>query len=64
MIDTTRFPYEKFPYRLEYKEGKIPKICFFECKEHLDKYMERYSLKKRQVNIEINKGKGKGRSKK
>lgn len=55
MKTTETFPYEKFPIRLEHKEGKIQKLCWFECKEHLDKYLNRHNLKKNAVNIQINK---------
>ena len=36
-----------FPWRLE--NGKT--VCHFQCKEHLQKYLERYKLKARQCNI-------------
>lgn len=49
----TLFPYEKFTFRLEYKENKAPKVCYFECQEHLDKYLIRHNLKKKDVNIDI-----------
>ena len=45
MITTELFPYENHPYRLEFGEKKNITLCFFECKEHLDKYIERYKLK-------------------
>lgn len=50
---TVEFPYEKFIYKLQYKEGKESRVCFFECKEHLDKYLIRYKLKKKDVKILI-----------
>jgi len=52
MIATEKFPYTDFPFRLEYKEEKTNKICWFECQEHLDKYVERYKLKKKDMKIE------------
>jgi hypothetical protein len=55
MIDTVRFPYPNFPFRLEYEENKVKKVCHFECKEHLDKYLERHKLKKNKVKIENRK---------
>jgi hypothetical protein len=55
MVDTTKFPYEKFIYRLEHKDFKTFKICYFECQEHLNKYLTRHGLKKRDVKIEIKK---------
>ena len=47
----TEFPYEKFCYRLEYTECKEKRICWFECKEHLDKHILRYKLKKKDIKI-------------
>jgi len=52
MIATEKFPYIDFPFRLEYKEEKTNKICWFECQEHLDKYVERYKLKKKDITVE------------
>jgi hypothetical protein len=43
-----KFPYDSFPYRLEHQEGKTKKICYFECEEHLNKYISRYKLKKKE----------------
>lgn len=39
-----KFPYTEYQYRLEYKEGKEKKICFFACSEHLMKHVNRYGL--------------------
>ena len=52
MIPTELFPYENFGFRLEFGEGKNPTICWFECQEHLDKYLERYKLDKRTIKID------------
>ena len=52
MISTELFPYEKFGYRLEFGEKKNTTICWFECSEHLDKYLERYKLDKRTIKID------------
>ena len=40
------FPFESFPFRLEYQDGKDTRICHFECEEHRDKLINRYKLKK------------------
>lgn len=58
------FPYEKFTFRLEYKENKTPKICYFECQEHLDKYLNRHNLKKKDVKIDLKSPPKKKRTKK
>ena len=52
MISTEKFPFESFPIRLEYKDGKDSRICWFQCEEHLQKHLERYKLKKKDVTIE------------
>ena len=52
MIGTELFPYEKFAFRLEFGEKKNPTVCWFECQEHLDKYLERYRLDKRTLKID------------
>ena len=52
VISTELFPYEKFAFRLEFGDGKNPTICWFECQEHLDKYLERYRLDKRTIKID------------
>ncbi len=52
MINTELFPYEKFGFRLEFGEKKNSTICWFECREHLDKYLERSKLDKRTIKID------------
>jgi hypothetical protein len=64
MISTELFPYEKFGYRLEFGEGKNPTICWFECQEHLDKYLERYKLDIKKTKIDYRDGKPADTSKK
>ena len=56
MISTELFPYEKFAFRLEFGEKKNSTICWFECQEHLDKYLERYKLDKRTIKIDYRDG--------
>lgn len=46
------FPYKNHPFRLEFGEKKNTTICWFECQEHLDKYLERYKLDKRTIKID------------
>lgn len=43
------FPYSMFPIRLEHMEGKDlkdKKICFFDSKDNMQKYLNRSKLKK------------------
>lgn len=51
MIDSSLFPYQNFPYRLQFGQKKDITICWFECEEHLDKYLKRYKLDKRTITI-------------
>lgn len=52
MISTELFPYDKFGFRLEFGEKKNPTICWFECEEHLQKYLERYRLDSKTTKID------------
>ena len=40
------FPFETFPFRLEYTDGNDTRICHFQCEEHRDKHIKRYGLRK------------------
>ena len=44
------FPYETFPWRLE--DRKENKVCHFQCFEHVEKYIRRYDLKKKQYKLQ------------
>ena len=50
MIDTTLFPYENFPVRLELKSEN--RVCWFKDDYDLQKYLERYKLDKRTIKID------------
>ena len=52
MIETSLFPYENHPYRLEFGEKKNKTICYFSCEDHLQKYLNRYKLDKRTLKID------------
>jgi len=52
MIDTSLFPYQNHPYRLEFGEKKNITICYFSCEDHLQKYLTRHKLDKRTVKID------------
>ena len=54
------FPYQTFPWRLEY--GRT--VCHFECEEHLQKYLDRYKLKPKQYKVSNRDGKSLKSSKK
>jgi hypothetical protein len=44
--------HESFPFTLIFKEDKDKRVCYFQCKEHLDSYIKRYKLKKTAIVIE------------
>jgi hypothetical protein len=52
MNEAPLFPYEKFAFRLEFGEKKNTTICWFECEEHLQKYLSRYKLDKITIKID------------
>ena len=64
MIDTSLFPYENHPYRLEFGEKKEKTVCFFSCEEHLQKYLNRYKLDKRTIKLDYRDGEPTDTSKK
>ena len=50
------FPYATFPWRLEVNKdnhnikGIALTVCHFECKEHMEKYLDRYNFKPKDQN--------------
>ena len=54
MNTSTDFPYVSFPIRLEFKEGKQPRVCYFQDKTHLNKYLIRHNINKKTANIRYN----------
>jgi len=56
VISTELFPYDKFGFRLEFGEKKNLTICWFECEEHLQKYLERYRLDSKTTKIDYRDG--------
>lgn len=56
MISTELFPYETMSVRLEFGEKKDKTICYFQCNEHLEKYLTRYKLDKRKIKIDYRDG--------
>jgi hypothetical protein len=57
MIDTSLFPYENFDYRLAFNDKKNTTVCWFECQQHLDSYIKRYSLTPKDFIIDYKNGK-------
>ena len=56
MIDTSLFPYDTFPIRLEFGEKKDVTLCYFQCDEHLQKYIIRHKLDKRKLKVTYRDG--------
>lgn len=48
-----KFPYSNFIYRLELKEGKENRVCWFECQEHVNRFLKQHNLKKKQYTLDI-----------
>jgi hypothetical protein len=46
------FPHEGFPIYLRHQDGKETKTCWFQCQNHLDKYITRYKLKPKDYTLE------------
>lgn len=48
-----KFPYSTFPFRLDMKEGKESRVCWFECQAHVDKFLKQHKLKKNTYTLTI-----------
>ena len=48
------FPYLSFPIKLEFKEGKQARVCYFQDQTHLNKYLLRHKINKKTANIKYN----------
>ena len=49
--------HETFPLTLRHLKSKEKKVCYFQCEEHMDKYIQRSGMKKREYKIEDTKPK-------
>jgi hypothetical protein len=54
MKTSADFPYISFPIRLEFKEGKNARVCYFQDKTHLNKYLIRHNISKKSAVIKYN----------
>ena len=48
------FPFDQFPYKLIHKDGKDGKEvrkCYFQSEEHRQKHIDRYNLKKKDIQL-------------
>jgi len=51
MDNTEEFPYDQFPYKLVYKDGKETRKCYFQTEDHRKKHIDRCKLKKKDYKI-------------
>lgn len=54
MIDTSLFPYDNFPVRLQQKDEN--KVCWFKDEIDLQKYLNRYKLNEKTIKIDYRDG--------
>ncbi len=54
MNTSTDFPYATFPIRLEFKEDKRSRVCYFQDKTHLNKYLISHKINKKTADIRYN----------
>ena len=45
------FPYETFPIRMEWKDGKDTRVAWFQCHEHMQKMYDK--VKKPRMKIDV-----------
>jgi hypothetical protein len=45
------FPFDQFPWKLIHKDGKETRKCYFQTEEHRKKHIERYNLKKKDIQL-------------
>jgi len=48
---TEEFPFDQFPWKLVYTEGKETRKCYFESEAHRQKHIDRYKLKKKDIKL-------------
>ena len=45
------FPFDQFPWKLIQKDGKETRKCYFQTEEHRQKHIDRYKLKKKEIQL-------------
>ncbi|AIX30267.1 hypothetical protein Syn7803US36_79 [Synechococcus phage ACG-2014f] len=55
---TELFPFPGFLYRLDYTDSGNPKLCWFECEDHLVKHIDRHKLTKKDHGAKIQTPRG------
>lgn len=51
-----KFPYSTFPFRLDIKDGKESRVCWFECQVHVDKFIKQHKLNKKNYTLTTKDG--------
>ena len=54
MNTSADFPYSTFPIRLEFKEDKKTRVCYFQDTTHLNKYLIKHKINKKTADIRYN----------
>jgi len=54
MNTSADFPFATFPIRLEFKEDKRSRVCYFQDITHLNKYLIRHKINKKTADIRYN----------
>lgn len=44
--------HETFPFTLKHLKSPEKRVCYFQCKEHMNKYIERSKMSKKEYKIE------------
>jgi hypothetical protein len=50
------FPYDQFPFKVIHKDGNENKTCYFQCQNHVDKYVERCKFNSKDYQLFIKSG--------
>lgn len=45
------FPFDQFPWKLIQKDEKEVRKCYFQSEEHRQKHIDRYNLKKKDIQL-------------
>jgi hypothetical protein len=48
---TEEFPFDQFPWKLVYQDGKETRKCYFDSEHNRQKHIDRYKLKKKDIKL-------------
>ena len=49
--DGEEFPFDQFPWKLVFKDGKETRKCYFDSEHNRQKHIDRYKLKKKDIQL-------------